>query len=91
MVNPPVEKVMVRIVKGRQHAGADDFDRLNEVGADDIVAGQAEACDDEALKKLSKKAFATFGFSGRVVGGGFCLKRLRIRYLHIRVHYAEER
>ena len=82
---------MVRIMKSREHAGADDFDRLNEVGADDVVTGQAEAGDDEALNELPKEAFAAFGFSSRVVGGGFCRKRLRIRYLHVRVHYAEER
>src|SRR5437762_4765638 len=39
MINPTIEEVMVRIVKGREHAGADYFDGLDEVGADEVVAG----------------------------------------------------
>jgi hypothetical protein len=50
MVNPTVKEVMVGIVKGREHAGADHFDGLNEVGADDVIAGQTEASDDKALE-----------------------------------------
>jgi len=86
MVHPTVKQVMIRVVKGREHAGTDHFDGLDEVGADDVVAGQTEACDDEALKKLPKQAFATFGFGSRVAGGGFCRKRLRSWHWHIRVH-----
>lgn len=76
-------------MKGREHAGADDFDGLDEVGADDVIAGQAEASDDEALNKLPKNAFA-FGFNSRAVGGGFCRKGLRIRNLQIRVHHVRK-
>ena len=87
MVHPTIEEVMVRIVKGRKHARADYFDGLDEVGADDQVAGEAEAGHDEALKKLPKQAFAAFGFGSRAVGGGFCRKGLRISYLQIREHH----
>jgi len=50
MVNPTVQEVMVRIVKSREHAGADHFDGLDEVGADDVIARQTEASDDKALE-----------------------------------------
>ena len=85
MVNPAVEEVMVRIVKSRQHAGADDFDGLDKVSADDVVAAQAETSDDEALKKLSKKAFPAFGLGCRAGCSRFGRKRLRIRHLQVRV------
>jgi len=76
MVNPTVEEVMVRIVKSREHAGADHFDGLDEVGADDVIARQTEASDDKALEQLTKKAFAgAFGFG---CGGRFCRERLGV-------------
>ena len=91
MVNPTIEEVMVRIMKSWEHAGTDDFDRLDEVGADDVVAREPEAGDDEALKKLSKDAFGTLGFACSTVCGGFGRKRLRVGHLHVRVHFAEQR
>jgi len=59
---------------------------LDEVGADDVVAGETEAGDGEALKKLSQKTFGALGFAGSTVCGGFCRKRLGVGYLHVRVH-----
>ncbi len=77
MVNPTIEEVMVRIVKGGEHAGADHFDGLDEVSADDVIAGEAKASDDQALKELPKKTIASAPwFGGGVVGGGFCGGRL---------------
>ena len=67
MVNPTVKEIMVRIVKRREHAGADHFDGLDEVGADDVIAGQTEASDDKALKKLAKQAFAALGLGCRAI------------------------
>jgi hypothetical protein len=90
MVDPTVEEVMVRIVKSREHAGTDYFDGLDEVGADDIVAGQAKAGDDEALKELPKETFAAFGFGCRIVCEGICRKRLRIGRLHVHVHHVKQ-
>ena len=91
MIHPAVEEVMIGIVKSRDHTGADNFDGLNEVRTDDVVAGEPKAGDGETLKKLSKQAFAAFGFNSRAVGGGFCREGLRVGHLHVRVHFAEER
>src|SRR5689334_16474998 len=90
MVNPAVKEVMVRIVKSRKHAGADYFDGLDEVGADDVIAGQTQASDDEALNELAKKTFAAFGFDHRAVCDGICRKRLRIGRLHVHVHHVKQ-
>ena len=91
MVNPTIEEVMVRIVKSRDHTGADNFDGLDEVRADDVVAGETEAGDGETLKELSQKAFPAFGFGCRVAYGVFCREGLRVGHWHVRVHFAEER
>lgn len=66
---------MVRIVKSREHAGADHFDGLDEVGADDVIARQTEASDDQALEQLAKEVFAAFEFG---CGGRFCRERLGV-------------
>lgn len=92
MVNPTIEQVVIGVVKGRDHAGANYSDGLDEVVADDVVAAQTEAGDDEALKNLPKKtapkAFGV-GFGGRAIDGRFCRERLRFWHWQVRKHYAD--
>jgi hypothetical protein len=55
MINPAVKKVMIGIVEGGQHAGADNLDRGDEVMANDEVACRGHGQDAEALEDLFEK------------------------------------
>jgi hypothetical protein len=63
---------------------------LDKIGAEDVIAGQTEASDDKALKKLPDEAWAAFGFGCRAGCGGICRKGLRIGRLHVRVHHVRQ-
>ena len=55
---------MIGIVQRWNHARANHFDGLDEIVADEIIAGQAQAGDDEALKDLPKQREARAPGSG---------------------------
>ena len=52
VVDPAVEKILIRIMQSWLHAGADDLYGLEDVAADEEIAGGGEHADHDALAQL---------------------------------------
>jgi hypothetical protein len=52
MIDPAIQKVMFGVVQGRDHAASDDLDGLDQVMADQVVAGYCEAGSNQGLGNL---------------------------------------